>query len=78
MKLVECRRCAGSGIHVDVKKMDEEGNFDTELCELCFGSGETDEMQDFVEQLRVLREELLFKPIRPYLEKLNDWLTRKN
>ena len=74
--MVECRRCAGSGMKVDMQKMDEAGNFNTELCKPCFGSGEVDEIQDFVEQLRDLREEVLFKPIRPYLQRVNDWLER--
>lgn len=41
MKLIECRRCAGSGLEVEMETMDEQGNFNTVLCEKCSGSGYT-------------------------------------
>ena len=73
----ECPRCKGSGIEQDMTATDDRGCFDSKECEVCFGIGEVNEIQEFVESLRVLRNEVIFKQIEPYAKRLNDWLTRK-
>ena len=37
MRMIGCRRCEGSGLVFDTRKVDEEGDYDS--CEVCDGSG---------------------------------------
>lgn len=74
----ECPQCEGSGIERDMTVTDEQGHFDSKRCEQCFGDGWISESLYFAIKWNSFIDDLIYKPIRPYLEKLNDWLTRKN